>query len=296
MKLPDLKNKLDSDFNIENMPADFPFSNSLPKKYDQSGIDYRKYYADEFLVNYHGLALNNSDNVSKVYLAVFLSEEIVEKILEKKEHNVLVFVHHPMNIETSGRGTVPLPEKYLLELREQNISVYVLHSPLDVNEKISTSASLAKALNISVTERYDKEDSGFHGVAGYLPKKVIYEEFIATIKKELNIDNPYHLKRKDYVYRVGVIAGGGSDIAYINETSDLGCDTYVTGDYINRLENENGELDRQKFESQKSDININLIASSHYASEKCVLANEMKKYFEEIGLACELIEHKNPWE
>jgi putative NIF3 family GTP cyclohydrolase 1 type 2 len=267
----------------------------MPKKYEKINVDYCKYYESKFLERYHGLALKNSNNVKKVFLTVFLSDDVIAKILAKNEKDVLVFSHHPMDMQTGGCGTIPLSEKYLIKMKEQNISAYVLHSPLDVNDKISTSASLAKILEISAIGRYNKEEAGFHGVYGFLPEKMLYENFIEKIKKELNISKTYDFKKTDYVYKVGVIAGGGSDMSYILETSDLGCDTYLTGDYINRINSEAGEQDRAEFESQKNNININLIACSHYASEKCVLITEIKKYFSDLGVICEFIGNDDVW-
>ena len=71
--------------------------------------------------------------VKKIYLAVFLSGEILDKIFQQNISDALIFLHHPMDMESSGRGFLPVEEKYFLKLKRRRISIYCLHTPLDIN-------------------------------------------------------------------------------------------------------------------------------------------------------------------
>jgi len=75
----------------------------------------------------------------------------------------------------------------------------------------------------------------------------------------------------------------------------LGCDTYLTGDFVSRVKNEYNEEERKKFESVKNNLNINLIGCSHYATEKLVFLNEITKLFKDRGFDTSFIEQDNPW-
>ena len=44
-----------------------------------------------------GILTDNIDKIVKVYTAVFPSEKVVQKILDKNEQNILLFTHHPVD-------------------------------------------------------------------------------------------------------------------------------------------------------------------------------------------------------
>ncbi len=295
MKLIQLTQKFDKEFNIQNIPPDMPFSKLIPKIYEEVGLDYGKYIEKNFINTFHGLMIKNSEEVSKVYLTVFLSEEILDKIFNRGEKDILIFSHHPMDMETNNRGFLPLSEKYFKDMREKMVSVYSLHTPLDIHEKISTSISIADSLALKKLIKYHKNSIGFSGVTGELEKEVVFDEFIYNVQKVFNIKEIHYIKNKMMVGRIGIIAGGGSNPKYIEETKSLGCDTYLTGEYVNRINNEYGTQQKKEFEELKPSIDINLIECSHYATEKIVLRKEIRQMFNLEGIDCEFMEQDNPW-
>ena len=295
MKLIPLTQKFDKEFNIQNIPPDMPFSKLIPKIYEEWDIDFRKYIEKNFVNTFHGLMIKNCEEVLKVYLTVFLSEEILDKIFNRGERNILIFSHHPMDMETNNRGFLPLSEKYFKDMREKMVSVYSLHTPLDIHEKISTSISIANTLALKNLMKYHKNSIGFSGVTGELEKEVTFDEFIHTVQKVFNVEEIHFIKNKPTVSKIGIIAGGGSNPKYIEETKSLGCDTYLTGEYVNRINNEYGMQQKKEFEELKPSIDINLIECSHYATEKVVLQKEIMQMFNLEGVDCEFMEQNNPW-
>jgi len=296
MKLTEISEILDRRFNVSSVPVDLPFSSLLPRKYDAQGIEFRKYFTNGFLEKFHGLMLDNCQDVKKVYLVVFLSDEVLNKIFDSGDEDVLIFTHHPMLMETTNRGFLPLAEKYFTEMKERRISVYVLHSPLDINEEISTSRSIAKRLSMVNEQACAPWQRGFSGVYGELPKSMAFSEFIKEVNTIFGIKESHFIQKKDRVFKVGVIAGGGTNLDDIRELIRLGCDTYLTGDYVNKVQNEFGYAEKSKFDVAESTLDINLIECSHYATEKVVLTDMMADFFKNLGLDVRLIEQLNPWE
>ncbi len=295
MNLGFIVHQLDAEFDIENIPPDEPFRRLLPKLYDAARIDFRRYMTAQFLRSFHGLMLENGDSVSKVYLAVFLSGEILDKIFSQGISDTLFFLHHPMDMESGNRGFLPLEERYLAEMRRRRISVYSLHSPLDIHQTISTGRAIAKALKLQDYKEYSRCSVGFAGIFGSLEEKIPFHGFIERVKAIFNINDVHFIQRLPDVYRIGIIAGGGAEVEYIKETIDAGCDTYLSGDFLNKVKTENSLRHRAEFEAIKDSLPINLVECSHYATEKLVLVNEMQDYFNKLGLETEFIGQSDPW-
>ena len=54
----------------------------------------------------------------------------------------------------SGRGFIPIPEKYLQGIKEKQLSIYTCHVPMDFHQTHGTSISIAKALNATVVDDF----------------------------------------------------------------------------------------------------------------------------------------------
>ncbi|MFA6322450.1 MAG: Nif3-like dinuclear metal center hexameric protein [Candidatus Buchananbacteria bacterium] len=295
MDLKSVVNKLDIEFAIKDLPPDEPFSTLLPKKYGEAGILFNQYFTAEYLINFHGLMLKNSDQVNKIYLSVFLSPEILDKIFLRQTGEALIFIHHPMEFESSGRGFLPLPEKYFIEMQKRKISVYSIHTPLDIHGRISTSRSIAKLLELQSPQEYSRCSTGFAGIFGQLEDKMPFDEFIALLKIIFNLSKITYKQELPFVQKIGIIAGGGAEVEYMKETISLGCDTYLSGDYLNKVQTINSKHHRAEYEAIKDELKINLIECSHYATEKVVLENEMQDYFQNLGLLTEYIDQADYW-
>ncbi len=130
---------------------------------------------------------------------------------------------------------------------------------------------------------------------GDLEKEIPFEEFIKRTLNVFDISKANYVKNSDVVSKIAVIAGGGSYVDLIIKARELGCDTYLTGDYINKIDNEYAKGQRNEFNEALPKLKINLVECSHYATEKIVLINEMKNFFENLQIDCEFIAQDNPW-
>jgi putative NIF3 family GTP cyclohydrolase 1 type 2 len=96
-----------------------------------------------------GLVCDFANEINKVYSAVFPTEEIMQKLINDGITDGMLFLHHPSIWDIRRPGSFYQIDKALLEKFKQNrISIYILHVPLDNFSEYSTSKTLADALNI----------------------------------------------------------------------------------------------------------------------------------------------------
>lgn len=268
-------NFLEKDFDLENCVDDW------------SKMDYNEYITDNFKKRYMGLVLDNSKYIKKVYTAVFPSGDVINKIVNSGERNVLLFTHHPMNWDARKSPSFQNINPQLLpKMKEQQISLYTLHVPLDKNGKYSTSVNLAKQLDAEKIRDFCEYFGVQSGIIGKIKIENISQladKLKAVIGHEVKLYQYGSESIKDR--KVAFVSGGGDSPDIVKEIIDLGINTYVTG--ITRI-NERWEPSKKAHELLKEN-NINVIGATHYSTEKfaCI---EMIKYFNNIGLPCEFIE------
>jgi putative NIF3 family GTP cyclohydrolase 1 type 2 len=265
MYLNEIVAELDAFFQIDTFRPDLPFSHLVPSVYQGMGIELEKYLESAFLKRFHGLMIRNSQGVEKICSIVFLSDEVVEKMLVGGERDVLLISHHPLVMETSNRGFLPLSEACLVEMQNSGISVYVLHTPLDVHEEISTSGALARGLGLEGLERWCQGPDGYAGVYGRLPAPIEFDDLLGRVRDVTGVADPHFIRNSEAVHTIGVLAGG-TDVDGIQEVTALGCDALVTGTYYNLVQNEIGRRYREEFDRIRDSLEISLIECSHYAS------------------------------
>lgn len=282
-------------FRIGEFQPDSPFSRLVPQAYQTTGIDLEDYLEKDFLETFHGLMMRNSQSVDKIYCTVFLSEEIVDKILAQNERNVLLISHHPLAMETSDRGFLPLAEKHLQGMQDQSISIYVLHTPLDVHDEISTSRALAREVGVELVGGYHQGPGGSTASYGHLPSPVTLDGFLTSVAQVTGVNDLHFVKNRETVHSVGIIAGG-TDANGILETAELGCDTLLTGTYYNQVQTEVGQWYRDEFEKIRTGLKINLVEASHYATEAIVMQMDMVDFCaNRFEIGCEFIPQDDPW-
>jgi len=144
-------------------------------------------------------------------------------------------------METSNRGFLSLSEGYFEEMQERAVSVYILHTPLDVHDEISTSRALAREVGIKkLAGSYYQGPGGPAGRCGRLPDPITLENFLRRVAQVTRVNDLHFIRNRKTVHTVGVIAGG-TDAKGILETATLGCDTLLTGTYYNQGQTEIGQ-------------------------------------------------------
>ncbi len=278
MKATELYSKLDRDFNIEFLKDDWSF------------MKFNEFITPGFKDRYMGLVLDNSTEVNKVYTATIPDPDVLDKLLQKGEKDVLLFSHHAMCYEPTIEGFpfYDIPENYLSKLKQQRISFYMLHSPLDKNGEYSTSVSLANHLKLDITDEFCEYEGVRCGVVcktGIKTATGLADHVRSLIDHEIKLIK--NGAERIYNGRVAVVAGGGSVGFAVKEISDLGINMYITGT-TRQVPSIEPILEFHRFIKDKR---INVIGATHYTTEKyaCIA---MLKYFLKLGLPAEFIEGK----
>ncbi|MEP7289853.1 MAG: Nif3-like dinuclear metal center hexameric protein [Chloroflexota bacterium] len=292
--------KLDAFFNI------LAFNESSSRRYFPTGYEsiFAGFATPNFLAGpWNGLALNNTTEVDRVYTIVFPGQNVLDKIIarevERGAPGAIIFSHHLNDYEESGAGFTYITEDQLEELKEHHISYYVCHAPLDCHPKISTSTALANALKLRDTERFGQYVGGLAGIHGTVGP-VSFNEFArkcaeAVLLPSLRYDALRHNGRP--VQHVAIMTGAGASEEFLREALSLGCDTFVTGEWWLFGPGEWRSAYREAMRIFLADTSLNLIGTSHYASEAVVMCSQMPTWFYENvpGVEPLFIAQDDPW-
>ena len=293
MRAADLVSRLDSFFRLDAYPPeDFAEIVSLS---EEAGVPLEDYATLEFMRRHNGLMLDNCDIIEAVYTLVFPSEEVLRDAERRAAGRpALIFTHHPMDFETSGRGLIPVAEQCLENLREARISLYSAHAPLDCHESISTSRALARACGVPAETPFAGYMGGQAGVIGQI-EATDFDRFLGQVRAGCEVERLDTKRHSDAAQRVAVVAGGAAFPPLMQEALDAGCDTYLTGDYRVRHGGPWAEEHRPQFDAFLAQVPLNLIGGSHFATEALVLKHDMLDFFADLGLSAEFVPQLDPW-
>lgn len=280
MNAKKLYNIINKDFDIENM------------KDDWSEIDLGDFITENFKEKYIGLVLDNTNEIKKVYTSVFPDEIVLDKILSTGEKNVLLFSHHAMiwDMNIKGPPFRNIKNEYLKKMKDNKISFYVLHVPLDKNGEYSTTVNLAKAIGIKKIAEFCEYFGIYVGIIG----KTIHTN-ISKFAKEIEGVVKHKIKLWQYGEdeiknkKVALVAGGGNEPYILEDLAKMGINTYITG-VTKKTETYQPSIDFHNFAKKHK---INIIGATHYSTEKFACIS-MLKYFEKQGFNAEFIEGHNP--
>ncbi len=261
----------------------------------EAAIPIQDYATPAFLERFNGLMLDNSDRVERVFTLVFPCDEALAEVerLAAGEPG-LIFTHHPMDMETSSRGLIPISTEWLQRLRRARVSLYAAHVPLDCHPEVSTSRALARATGVPAETPFAGYHGGHAGVHGAIDP-VPFDEFVERVRRACGVEHVEMKAAHAEVQHVAVVAGGAAYPGLMQEALDAGCDTYLTGDFRVRHGGPWAEEHRPQFDAFVDSVPLNLIGASHYATESLVLRRDMLAYFRDLGLPAEFVPQADPW-
>ena len=293
MKTADLAQRLDEHFHLDRFESD-DFAIIVEFSHE-AGVPIEEYATAAFLRRFNGLMLDNGDEVRRVFTAVFPSDEVLAEVERRAAGEpALLLAHHPMDMETSGRGLLPIGEEWLRRLRDGGVSLYAAHAPMDCHETTSTSRALARAIGVPAEASFAGYYGGHAGVHGRI-EPVAFLEFAKRVRDALGVR---HVEAKDGgepVRHVAVVAGGAAYPPIMQEAIEARCDTYVTGDFRVRHGGPWADEHRPQFDAYVDAVSLNLIGGSHYATESIVLREDMPAFFAALGLQAEFVPQSDPW-
>ncbi len=230
----------------------------------------RSQATEAFLKEKSELMFNFAKVVSKVYCVVFTTRKVLDRLLDIVKEPSLLFTHHPHDYHEDTRGVGPFPEDYLAELKQREIAVYTIHTPLDVGLNISVSKSLAKRLSLSNPQPFSEACGGHLGIMGSLCKRNL-GEIAQRVCSSLNISTVDVFDYGASEGPVAVVAGGGDQPRILEEAKELGCRTYITGTVVHRWKRQSMQDMNREFHRLARQWKINLIGASHHCTERCAV-------------------------
>ncbi|HUF52679.1 MAG TPA: Nif3-like dinuclear metal center hexameric protein [Dehalococcoidia bacterium] len=292
MRTADVAAGLDEFFRMDDFPPD-DFA-EIEAFCEEAGIPLADYATPAFMRRHNGLMVTAYET-QLVYTVVFPSDELIAEIERLAyQRPTLIFTHHPMDFETSGRGLVPISSESLERMKNAGISLYSAHAPLDCHPEVSTSRALARAIGVPVDGTFAEYYGGHAGVFGEIGETQL-AEFVAAAGLACGVERVDSKRYSGTARRVAVCAGGAALPELMQEAVDLGCDTYVTGDYRVRHGGPWAEEHRPRFDGFLEAVPLNLVGASHFATEAIVLKTDVIELFAEMGLEAQFVGQDDPW-
>jgi len=278
IKATDLYNQLEKDFVTPAMTDNwFEYMSKL-----------EGYLCDNFKQRSIGLMCDFTNEINKVYTAVFPSDEVLSKILDDGITDAMLFLHHALVWDLSKDPSVAFyqPNAELLDkLQERRVSLFCYHAPLDNFGEYSVSTTLANALGVTIEKPFAEDGGILCGVIGTTDCKNIHElneRYSQVVGHKTKL---YQYGNSEITNdRIGICAGGGNDEGVVTDLIENGVNVLITGLSVNNTYSATThELEKQH--------KINLLGGTHYSSEKfaCIA---ICNYFKKLGLTAEFITDK----
>ncbi len=146
MKLAELVAELDAYFRIPDVRDD-DWSEAFDRVYPAPY--WREYVVSGWEGCWNGLAVRGAEDVERAVTCVFPSDRIVETLAPA----TFLFAEHPLDF-ADEHGFLPLSLETYEAMRENGISFYNAHAPLDMHPDVSPSRLCAEGVGLEVLEEY----------------------------------------------------------------------------------------------------------------------------------------------
>lgn len=302
VQLDSLVQALDAFFGVKLLERDPAFHHRVPAVYENTGFDWQSRFEPDFCRHFNGLMIRGDCEVKRIFCVSFPSAEVLDRILPVADAGDLIFSHHALDMRNGdprgahGKGFIPLSNPHLEAMFAKRISVYSCHAPLDYNAKISTSQSMADALEAKVVGSFLPYGNGDAG---------LFCEIRACSQAELT-DRLMRIFRvpyldvagqpKDDISRIAIVAGVGGGTTHFAAAEEWGADAYVTGEIAPRIKDDFWDQELPPLLEAGKNSKMALIGVSHAGSEFLVMERDMKPWFEtHFGIHVEAIGEEKWW-
>ena len=301
ISLGKLTSELDELFSVCDWDRDPAMSRWVPRVYAGIGYDYTQIFENDFCRRHNGLMLRSSDVVREIYCAAFPTPGILAELLDQTRGDALLFLHHPVDMEVSGRGFLPIQPYILERLRGQGVSIYACHAPLDCHDTIGTNASIVEAFDVQVTQNSAAYGIGFAGRVGTI-RATSLDDLVDRGKEIFGVDRvDIGGASPETMTRVAIVAGGGDDTELFEEAEGLGAQAFITGEWTTRIQSPDeqdqawAEANRAACQAYAERSEMALLAFSHAATEFLVMRSQMAGYFRQKRLPTVCLEQSDWW-
>jgi putative NIF3 family GTP cyclohydrolase 1 type 2 len=301
MRLDELRRGLDRLFSISEWARDPAMSRWVPNVYQALDYDYTQILEPDFCARFNGLMLRGGETVEQVFCAAFPCPEVVEAVLGKSKGNALLFLHHPVDMEVAGAGFLAVLPESLERMRARGVSVYACHAPLDCHDEIGTNASIVQAFQVAVEVRFARYGHGYAGRVGTI-QPIGLHDLMEKGKRVFGVERvEVGGGQPTMVTRVAIVAGGGDEVALMEEAEGLGAQAYLTGEWYTRTEPPDegekrwAEGNRVECQTYAASSEIAMLGFSHAATEYLVMKGQMADYFRRRDLEVECLAQTDWW-
>jgi hypothetical protein len=186
-------------------------------------------------------------------------------------------------------------------MRDEGISIYSCHAPLDCHDEIGTNASIGEAFRVRVEQSFAQYGNGFAARMGVI-RPVSLDDLVAKGKEVFGVERAeVGGAEPAQITRVAIVAGGGDDVELMEEAETLGAQAYITGEWYTRTmppeesERRWAEGNRAACELYAQSSKMAMLGFSHAATEFLVMRSQMADWFQRQGLGVECLEQSDWW-
>ena len=267
----------------QHLEKDF-ITSEMSDEWVQNMDSVADFLSENFKKRSMGLVCDFATEINKVYTAVFPSREVMQRILDDRTQDAMLFVHHPSiwDIRKTPEVFQQMDKELLKQFKDRRISIYNLHVPLDNYGEYSTSVSLAKALGVKPQKAFAPYFGVLAGVFGKTDLSTIQDlrkAFEKSVGHKVSLYNYGDSEIKDRI--VAVVAGGGLDDT-IEEIAQNKVNVLVTGITV---KNDHSKKSHDFAKKHR----INILGGTHYSTERFACIS-IVDYFKKMRLLSEFIE------
>ena len=263
MKLAELVAELDAYFRVPDVRDD-DWSRSFELVYPEPY--WREYVVPGWEGRWNGLSVRGAEEVERVVTCVFPSDRIVETLRPA----TLLFSEHPLDFADEP-GFLPLSLETYEAMRENGISFYNVHAPLDMHPEVSPSRLCAEGVGLEALEEYFPICEGISGGAAIIGQSRLNVDGLAdALRSYLGSEIKVHVLTRPRVEagRVAMVAGGGAMVEILEASLERGCQTYVTGNAATTCRLDFVQAQVRAFRERADAAGVTLIDAMHYGMEK----------------------------
>jgi putative NIF3 family GTP cyclohydrolase 1 type 2 len=263
VKLTELVAELDAYFRVPDVRDD-----DWSRAFDQVYPDpyWREYVLAGWEGRWNGLSLRGAEEVTRAVTCVFPSDRIVAGL----EPATFLFAEHPLDFADEP-GFLPLSLETYESMRENGISFYNAHAPLDMHPEVSPSRLCAEGAGLEALEEYFPVCEGIPGGAAIIGESRLSVEGLAdALRSYLGPEIKVHVltRTRAEAGRVAMVAGGGAVVEILEASLARGCQTYVTGNAATTCRLEFVQEQVRAFRKRADAAGVTLIDAMHYGMEK----------------------------
>lgn len=302
MNLHTISRFLNQYFRVNDLDSDPAFSRFVPMVYDPIGFDWQGVFETEFSRRFNGLMLRGDSEVGKIWCMSFPSSDVLDEIMGRARPGDLIFSHHPIDMRCGdprgemGEGFVPVQSERIQRLRDDGLSFYSCHVPLDTHPEMSTSDALVRAIGGTVVEPFYPADSGYVGRLCEV-EPIMLNDLVEMCcdTVELSYADLQGRRNPGRIRRVAVIAGGAGDVTFYEAADRLNADCLIAGEVTSKIDNDLGRRKQNEIERYLQSTNLVAIGVSHAGSEFVVMRELAPLFQRQLGINVEAVAEKHWW-